>query len=119
MPERRIINGEPCEKVERAGDLRQFEVVYSSCLRCPGKFHRGWLTRRAPKNDGWVLEPSPQHLSDDQFFVVADSSIPGYVWRPADEARDDDAYELSLRGTRFEAQRLARQWLKALTKPSA
>ena len=78
--------------MERPGDLQAHDVIYSACDGCPGEYHRGWLVRRNERfNDGWVLEPAPGHVRRDTNFIVADRSVPdGYVWKPVDEARDDE-----------------------------
>ena len=107
MPERRTINGELCERVERPGDLRLMDIVYGECDHAGHGFHRGTLLERYQgmareppdgeriRVEGWKLTPAPAaHMGRDALFTDQDV-VDGFVWRVVDEARDDarDALE--------------------------
>ena len=127
MPERRTINGELCERVERPEDLKLMDIVYGECDHAGHGFHRGALLERYDgmareppageiiRVEGWKLSPKPaRHLGHDALFTDQDV-VDGFAWRVVDEARDDEQYtlenaivasEASLRAAMI-AQRLA------------
>lgn len=96
-----MFGSELAERMERADQLRPFDIVYVRCDYHPGRFHRGVLFMRMPdfwgetsngircRESGWELQPHPKSHPPGR-LVVTDSSVPqGYVWRVVDELRDD------------------------------
>lgn len=123
MPERRLFGTELAERMERADQLKERDIVFTRCSFCKGVWHRGWLVERVDGlvgfgqdgvmrlASGWKMEPNPHPLAGSSArFIIADDSVPaGYVWRVIDEKRDDVVYETELQATEEYAAALAKR----------
>lgn len=104
MPERKTINGELCERVERFGDLRRFDITYdTACDKCHRPACRAMLFELVETDEehgvgvAWELQPPCYEPGDGYISGIGPSMVAeGRVWRVV-EARDDAADEIEQR----------------------
>jgi hypothetical protein len=97
MSDRRVIHGEPCERVESFDDLKVFDILW--CLghsRC-GRDHRVYVTSQLSifQDVGLAakVEPTPSCSTDEFYVAESDFAVSIGIWRVINDDRQAKADE--------------------------
>lgn len=93
MAERRVINGEPCERVESFAELHPAMVIYDiACNQCANEACRGMLVKLIETEEddlpgmlsgyAWELQPPCYDPGEEHFSGVSPEMVAeGRIWR--------------------------------------